>query len=821
MTSPDRSTPRSHLEYFVDGMDCASCVQNVERMIERLPGAGGVKTSFNRQTLALELDEAQTPRTRLEENLRALGYAPSPLRQAAAPPAAAPAQLDYFVEGMDCASCVQTVERMVATLPGTGDVKTSFNKQTLALSLDEAQTPRTLLEGHLQALGYTPSLLGGVPAPGPGPAHDHTDPVGPSHVHDTPKPGQPWYATGQGKLVVTSGVLLILAWVLSFTLPPFATWGFIAATLLGVWPLAKKALASARFGDPFSINMLVSLAAIGAVLIGEAAEGAVVVFFFAVGELLEGIAAGRARAGIQALAALAPKTALLVEGGERREVPADALAVGQTVQVNPGARVPADGTILTGTSSLDDSPVTGESVPVVKSAGNTVYAGSINTDGVLTVRVDKAASDNTIARIIHLVEEAEGSKAPTARFIDRFSRYYTPGVVAVSALVALVPPLFFGAEWSPWLYKGISLLLIGCPCALVLSVPAAITSGISAGTRRGLLIKGGAALESIGSVKTIAFDKTGTLTAGKPRVTDVVGQDRNEVLRLAAAVESGSSHPLAKAITDAAKQANLTLPAAENAQAIPGKAVTATVEGRTLSVSSPRHAATLAALSPELGASIEAFEKQGRTAVVLLDGQAPLGVIAIRDEPRADAREAVAQLHALGVNTVMLTGDNARTGRAIAGDLGMDVQAELLPEDKLRVIADLKARGGVAMVGDGINDAPALAQSDVGIAMGGGTDVALETADAALLQERVMGVTDLVRLSRATMGNIKVNIAFALGLKAIFLVTTLLGYTNLWMAILADTGATALVTANALRLLRWKGSAAPRTVTPAPTPSRA
>ncbi|WP_102124928.1 heavy metal translocating P-type ATPase [Deinococcus planocerae] len=839
---PDAPLPETaHLTYFVDGMDCASCVQKVERMMATLPGASGVKTSFNKQTLDLDLDETRTSRTTLERNLQALGYAPELLSRAAPPtPMEDLSHLTYFVDGMDCASCVQKVERMMATVPGASGVKTSFSKQTLELDLDERQTPRALLERNLQSLGYTPSLQGGAASPSAAKSHeghDHAghdhhdhdhgshdhDHGGHGHTHEIPKPGQPWYATGQGKLVVTSGVLLALAWLFGFIEPQFATVGFIAATLLGVWPLAKKAVASARFGDYFSINTLVSLAAIGAILIGEAAEGAVVVFFFAVGELLEGVAAGRARAGIQALAALAPKTALLVEGQGTREVPADALRVGQTVQVNPGARVPADGTILSGTSSLDDSPVTGESVPVVKSAGNTVYAGSINTDGVLTVRVDKAASDNTIARIIHMVEEAEGSKAPTARFIDRFSRYYTPGVVAVSALVALVPPLFFGAQWHPWLYKGIALLLIGCPCALVLSVPAAITSGISAGTRRGLLIKGGAALESIGSVKTVAFDKTGTLTAGKPRVTDVVGQDQGEVLRLAAAVESGSSHPLAKAITDAAKGSKLTLPAAVNAQAIPGKAVTATVEGRTLSVSSPRYAATLTTLPADLSARIETFEGQGRTAVVLLDGQAPLGVIAIRDEPRPDAREAVAQLRGLGVQTVMLTGDNARTGQAIASDLGMDVRAELLPEDKLRLIADLKARGGVAMVGDGINDAPALAQSDVGIAMGGGTDVALETADAALLRERVTGVADLVALSRATMQNIKVNIAFALGLKAIFLVTTLLGYTNLWMAILADTGATAIVTANALRLLRWKGSgpAAPRSVTAAPTPSRA
>ncbi len=735
--------------------------------------------------------------------------------------------LTYFVDGMDCASCVQKVERMVATLPGTAEVKTSFTKQTLTLALDEAQTPRATIERNLKSLGYTPSLLD-APTSAPAPSAVSTSAAAADHDHDAPghthapvPAGTPWYRSGQGKLVVISGLLLAVAWIFGFVAPSLSVYGYVAATLLGVWPLAQKAYASARLGDPFSINTLVSIAAIGAVLIGEAAEGAVVVFFFAIGELLEGVAAGRARAGIQALAALTPKTALLLDGSQIREVQADALQVGQTVQINPGARLPADGTILTGTSNLDDSPVTGESVPVVKTVDDSVYAGSINTDGVLTVRVDKGASDNTIARIIELVEEAEGSKAPTARFIDRFSRYYTPGVVAVAALVAALPPLFFGAEWYPWIYKGISLLLIGCPCALVLSVPASITSGISAGARRGLLIKGGAALEAIGSVKTIAFDKTGTLTAGKPRVTQIIALQgsETEALQLASSVESGSSHPLAKAILNEAKTRGITPFPITDAQALPGKAVTATVNGQTVHVSSPRYAQTLVSLEESLQTQIAALENEGRTVVVLHDTR-PLALIAIRDEPRADARVALAQLKGMGIHTLMLTGDNARTGQAIGRDLGLDVQADLLPEDKLKIIAGLKAQGGIAMVGDGINDAPALAQSDVGIAMGGGTDVALETADAALLRERVMGVADLVGLSRATMSNIKANIIFALGLKAVFLVTTLLGYTDLWMAILADTGATVLVTANALRLLRWKGTpeaqSAPRSVA-APT----
>ncbi|WP_420593895.1 heavy metal translocating P-type ATPase [Deinococcus sp.] len=711
-------------------------------------------------------------------------------------PLSQPVELSYVVEGMDCANCVQKVERAIGHLPGTAQVKTSFARQTLALQLDESQTPRQTLERQLRALGYLPTLQ----APS---LPDH--PAGQQAVQTALPTQTPWYATRQGRLVLLSGVLLLLAWLFGFAWPQAAVSGYVAAAALGVWPLARQAYASARLGDVFSINLLVSLAAIGAVLIGQAAEGAVVVFFFAVGELLEGVAASRARAGIQALSALAPKTAWLLENALPYQVPADTLQIGQTVQVRPGDRVPADGTILTGASSLDDSPVTGESVPLDKTVGDRVFAGSINGGGVLTVRVDTHAADNTIARIIHLVEEAEGNKARTARLIDRFSRWYTPGVVAVAAAVAFLPPLL-GGDWTDWLYKGITLLLIGCPCALVLSVPAAITSAISAGTRRGLLIKGGAALEMIGTVKTVAFDKTGTLTGGNPRLGEVLGvsADEREVLRLAAALESGSSHPLAKAVLKAAQDANLTLPQVSEAAALSGQGVTGVVDGQRLWLSSPRYAAQTLTAAADVRQNIARLEETGHTTIILHSADRLLGLLALRDEARPDARAALERLHRMGIRTVMLTGDNARTGRAIAAGLGLDVQAELLPEDKLRIIAELKSRGGVAMVGDGINDAPALAQADVGIAMGGGTDVALETADAALLREDLSGVADLVQLSRDTMTNIRWNIGFALGLKAVFLFTTLLGHTNLWMAIVADTGATALVTANALRLLGWR-----------------
>ncbi|WP_441699567.1 heavy metal translocating P-type ATPase [Inquilinus sp. YAF38] len=495
-------------------------------------------------------------------------------------------------------------------------------------------------------------------------------------------------------------------------------------------------------------------------------------------------------------------------------VAVDDLAIGDIVLVRPGDRVPADGEIVDGASELDEAPITGESMPVAKAAGDAVYAGSINTGGVLRLRVTRTAADNTIARIIHMVETAQSSKAPTARFIDRFSAWYTPAAMAVAALVIAVPPLLFGGDWTVWTYRGLSLLLIACPCALVLSTPAAIASGIAAGTRRGLLLKGGAALEMLGKVKAVAFDKTGTLTVGRPQVTDIVALDGSEaaVLAEAAAVESGSSHPLARAILDAAVARRIAVPAVAEASAIAGKAVLGRVGGALLAVGSPRYAAERGPLSAGLADRIAALEAEGKTVVLLLGEAGPRGLIALRDEPREDAAAAVAALLRAGVQPVMLTGDNRRTAAAVADTLGIAVEAELLPDDKLAAIGRLKAQGPVAMVGDGINDAPALAAASVGIAMGGGTDVALETADAALLNNRVTGVAELIGLSRATLANIHQNIAVALGLKGLFLATTLLGATSLWMAILADTGATVLVTLNALRLLR---------LLPAPQPTAA
>ncbi|WP_418646575.1 heavy metal translocating P-type ATPase [Thauera butanivorans] len=729
---------------------------------------------------------------------------------AAAQAASAPApesspRVSMRVEGMDCASCVGKIETALARMPGVSCIRLNFAAETLELALaPDSATGVGDIEKVIGGLGFGVSAIQDRRG-------EEGAPSAPAAAADLP-----WWKTKKGAQVLGLGVLMGAAYAMALVLPAYGPWVFAAAVLLGVFPFVRKAFALARAGSPFSIEMLMSVAAVGALLIGEAEEAVAVVFLFSVGELLENVAAGRARAGIKALAALVPKTALLLDGqGGQREVPASSLRVDDRVLVRPGDRVPADGVIVAGASSLDESPVTGESVPREKAAGDGVFAGTINVDGVLQVRVDKAAADNTIARIIHLVEQAQAARSPTARFIERFSRYYTPAVMALAALVVLVPPLVLGGDWGTWLYRGLALLLIACPCALVLSTPAAIASGLAAGTRQGLLIKGGNALETIGRVGAIAFDKTGTLTEGRLRVTDIAAFDGEEgedeesqamsVLALAAGVESGSSHPLARAIIRQAESAGLAIPVAAEASASAGRAVRARVDGRRLAVGSPVYAEQVAQLAPGQRARIEALQNDGKTVSVLLDEEAgrALGLLALRDELRPDAREGVARLKALGVRPVMLTGDNARTARALAGELDMEWQAELLPQDKLRLIDGMKRDARVAMVGDGINDAPALAAADVGIAMGGGTDVAIETADAALLKSRVSDLAHLIALSRATMANIHQNVVFALGLKGVFLVTSVLGMTGLWVAVLADAGATALVTLNALRLLRF------------------
>ena len=728
----------------------------------------------------------------------------------------------FRVEGMDCASCASKIDTAVRRMPGVSDVSVSVTAGTMRVR-HNAASDLDAIRRKVSGLGYgvTPADADAEkPAaehdhgPGCDHDHDHGHDHGPAakaaaveglHGHDHGPSEGPWWKGRKARLTILAGAALLVAYGIGHLVPAVATYAFVLAMAVGLVPIARRAIMAALAGTPFSIEMLMTIAAVGAVIIDASEEAAAVVFLFLVGELLEGVAAGKARDSIRSLSALVPKTALLEEDGRTKEVPAESLAVGAIILVRPGDRISADGTIVEGESAIDEAPVTGESTPVRKEAGDTVFAGTVNGDAALRVRVTAAAADNTIARVVKLVEEAQESKAPTERFIDRFSKYYTPGVVVVAALVAIVPPLFLGGVWSKWVYKGLAVLLIGCPCALVISTPAAIAAALSAGARRGLLMKGGAVLEGIGKLTAIAFDKTGTLTEGKPKVTDILafGGTEDEVLRLAAALEAGSSHPLALAILARAAEEGIVPPAATGARALGGKGVAATVEGRAIFLGSPKAAAETVTLSAEVQAIVTALNDDGKTVSLLLVDGTLTGAIAMRDEPRPDAAAGLAALKEAGIRTVMLTGDNARTAEAVGSLLGIEVRAELMPEDKQRIVGELQREGFVVgKIGDGINDAPALAAANVGIAMGGGTDVALETADAAILHGRVGDVALMRDLSKRTMRNIFENIVIALGLKGVFLVTTIAGITGLWPAILADTGATVLVTLNALRLLR-------------------
>jgi Zn2+/Cd2+-exporting ATPase len=734
----------------------------------------------------------------------------------------------WHVAGMDCASCVAKVTKAVERLPGVSDVEVNLMAERLSLTLAavDGASPDAVVR-QVEGLGYTvrksdPSAAAGRPSQAPhahasGEADHHHGHDHRRNSADSPESSHPfepdldpsWYESAKARTVFLLGALVAGAFAASHVVPEWSYWLYLAATLAALVPFGRRAIALARAGSPFSIETLMCVAAIGAVAIGAAAESALVVLLFAIGELLEGVAAGRARAGIRSLVAMMPRTALRRRrDGSLEEVPAEILRRNDTVLVRPGERLPCDGTIVEGQSALDESPVTGESQPVSRGPGDSVVAGSVNANVALVVRVTETGADSTLARIARLVQDAAASRGATQRFIERFSAIWTPAAMVLAILVMAVPPLLFGGEWSVWVYRGLAVLLVACPCALVISVPAAMASGLSAGARNGLLVKGGAALEAIGSARVVAFDKTGTLTRGKPKVTDVLsvaGASRNAVVALAAAVEANSSHPLAKALVEEARKLGVAIAPSSEATAIPGKGVVAKVEGRSVGVGSPSWAAEDGrTIGPEFADARDELEKAGKTvAFVYVDGR-PFGIVAFRDEPRDDAAEGVARLRDLGVSAVMLTGDNPRTGAAIAGGLGMKVLAGLSPARKLEEIQAMRRDGVVAMVGDGINDAPALAAANVGIAMGGGTAVALESADAAIMRDRVAGVSDLVELSRATLANVKQNVAIAIGLKLVFLLTTVAGITGLWPAILADTGATVLVTLNALRLLRWK-----------------
>ncbi|AUJ23928.1 heavy metal translocating P-type ATPase [Virgibacillus dokdonensis] len=582
---------------------------------------------------------------------------------------------------------------------------------------------------------------------------------------------------------------------------------FAAAILIGGWKLFRTGFKNlARF--EFDMKTLMTIAVIGAAIIGEWAEGAVVVFLFAVSEALEGYSMEKARQSIRSLINIAPNRAMIRRGDELIKMDVEDVQVNDVMVIKPGEKIAMDGEVLKGESSINQATITGESIPVFKQTGDEVFAGTLNEEGSLEVRVTKYAQDTTIAKIIHLVEEAQAEKAPSQQFVDRFAKYYTPVIIVIAMLVATIPPLLFSATWSDWIYNGLAVLVVGCPCALVISTPVAIVTAIGNAARHGVLIKGGIHLEETGKIDVVAFDKTGTITEGKPVVTEIISfgdMSESDVLAHAAAIETYSQHPLASSILRKAQADNVNNLHAENFQSFTGKGAQATVDGSIYMIGSPSLFQGKAPLPKELQMQVRTLQTQGKTVMLFGTDNRIEGLIAVADQVRKGSLSIIERLHQLGKRTVILTGDNQATGSAVGREVGiMETKSELLPQDKLIAIKELKQQyGKVAMVGDGINDAPALAAADVGVAMGGaGTDTAMETADIALMADDLSKVPYTMGLSQQTLTIIKQNIGFALLLKLIALLLVIPGWLTLWLAILADMGATILVVFNSLRLMR-------------------
>lgn len=692
---------------------------------------------------------------------------------------------EYRLENLTCASCAMKFEKNVKNLPSIEDVQVNFGASKLAFS------GSATIE-DLEAAG----------------AFDGIKVVPLQNKKIEPKTS--FFKRKENLVTLFSLLFLLIGMYVSFRYAethPAAIALFAIAIVIGGTSIFKTGLRNlVRF--EFDMKTLMTIAIIGAAIIGEWREGAVVVFLFAVSEALEAYSMNKARQSIRQLMDIAPPSALIKRGEAFMELPTEEIIVGDILIVKPGQKIAMDGAVLTGSSTVNQAAITGESIPVQKKSGDNVFAGTLNEEGALEVTVTKLVGDTTIAKIIHLVEDAQAEKAPSQKFVDKFAKYYTPAIIVIAILVAIIPPLL-GGDWNAWIYQGLAVLVVGCPCALVVSTPVAIVTAIGNAARQGVLIKGGIHLEETGRLDVIAFDKTGTLTKGYPEVTDfIVGKEiaQEQLLSAIAAVESMSQHPLAKAVVDYAHQHGAQKVAVSNFQSVTGKGAYAEIDGMTTYIGSLSWAQELSSLPEDILQQAASLQRQGKSVMAIVTGTDFSGLLAVADPIRAESRDVLEQLKSIGIrHTVMLTGDHQVTAEAIAAELGVtDVRAGLMPEDKLTAIKQLSDEyGRVAMVGDGINDAPALAAASVGIAMGGaGTDAALETADIALMADDLGKLPYTMKLSRKTLRIIKENIMFALGLKIIALLLIIPGWLTLWIAIFADMGATLLVVLNSLRLLR-------------------
>lgn len=775
------ATGSAQAVYRIENMDCPTEEALIRSKLAGLAGVAGLEFNLMQRTLAVRHElPSLSP---VEQALKAIGMQAVRMDQASAEQTT-----KLSIAKMDCPTEETLIRNKLGTVAGVADLDFNLMQRTLSVRHANQVLPDVLVA--LQALGFEAQVVdtAEVASPSAAPVTTPTNwwPLGISLVTASAAEAVYWLHNGNHWSVV------VLALVAVFT-DGLSTYkkGWIA--------LKNRNL---------NMNALMSIAVTGAMLIGHWPEAAMVMVLFALAEVIEAKSLDRARNAIRGLLDLTPEQATVQQAdGTWREVGAKQITIGARVRVKPGERIALDGEVLEGRSAVNQAPITGESLPVEKSPGDSVFAGTINESGSFEYRVTALANNSTLARIIHAVEAAQGSRAPTQRFVDQFARWYTPVVFGVAIAVALLPPLFMGAAWLDWIYRALVLLVVACPCALVISTPVSIVSGLAAAARHGILIKGGVYLEEGRKLRWLALDKTGTITHGKPAQTDFVTWGNalaSDSRSIAASLAARSDHPVSKAVAQAAQTDGVALLDVAEFNALPGRGVQGQINGATYHLGNHRMLEELGQCTPELEQRIAALETAGKTVVMLVGAKAVHALFAVADTIKDSSRTAIAELHALGINTMMLTGDNPHTAQAIAAQAGIDrAQGNLLPDDKLREVEQLARSGKVGMVGDGINDAPALARADIGFAMGAaGTDTAIETADVALMDDNLRKIPTFVRLSRATAQVLMQNIVLALGIKAVFLVLTFTGQATMWMAVFADMGASLLVVGNGLRLLR-------------------
>lgn len=764
------------LKLKISGMDCPDCALNIEKDISAMPGVDSASVDFLGGLLTV--DGPGVKSEKIAARVNSLGYTAEP---------AGEKQLKrsvLVIPDMDCADEEKIIRKALYKLSPVSDLQ--FNLLDRRVTVFHSSKTSTLLDA-VQKEGFGAELVE-VGRP----------------IEDKALPAwRIWLVAIASIFVLTGGILHYIG-VSGWVFKPI----ILSGILVGGWRIGHKGFIAAR-RLRLDMNFLMSAAVIGAIIIGEWVEAGTVIILFAIAQILESFSLDRSRQAIKGLMDLSPQTATIIKGGLEKNIPVDEVEIGDIVLVKPGGRIPVDGKILSGTSSINQAPITGESLPVDKAIGDMVYAATINGEGALEIETGHVAGDSTLDRIVRMVEEAQAQRAPSQGFVDKFAAIYTPSVVGIASLLAVVPPLLLGGAWSDWVYRSLALLVIACPCALVISTPVTIVSALAGAARNGVLIKGGAYIENLHKIRAIAFDKTGTITRGVPAVRGIIAlnaEKKDKVISLAASLESRSEHPIAAAIVRHAENSGIDIAVPSEFKSIPGRGAHGIVNGERIYLGNHALIEDLGVCDRITEEKLSIIENESQSAVLVATKEKVLGIIAIADEIRSDSASAVSELKEQGMKFIaMLTGDNHRAARAVGDKVGIEeIYAELLPEQKVEAINTMKLNSGaVVMVGDGINDAPALASSTIGIAMGAaGSDIALETADIALMSDEPAKIPWAFRLSKKAYGIITANIALAITIKAIFVILAVMGLATLWMAVFADMGISLMVIINGMRAMR-------------------